>query len=71
MRVCLITTFPPSRHHLSEYGFHLADDSGGRISISQFSVTCMRFRSLIILNCQAFEFAAVGAWAPWITRCAF
>lgn len=26
MRVCLITTFPPSRHHLSEYGFHLADE---------------------------------------------
>jgi glycosyltransferase involved in cell wall biosynthesis len=26
MRVCLITTFPPSRHHLSEYGFHLATE---------------------------------------------
>jgi glycosyltransferase involved in cell wall biosynthesis len=26
MRVCLISTFPPSRHHLSEYGFHLADE---------------------------------------------
>lgn len=26
MRVCLITTFPPSRHHLSEYGFHLAEE---------------------------------------------
>jgi glycosyltransferase involved in cell wall biosynthesis len=26
MRVCLVTTFPPSRHHLSEYGFHLADE---------------------------------------------
>ena len=26
MRVCLITAFPPSRHHLSEYGFHLADE---------------------------------------------
>ena len=26
MRVCLITTFPPSRHHLSEYGFHLASE---------------------------------------------
>ena len=26
MRICLITTFPPSRHHLSEYGFHLADE---------------------------------------------
>jgi len=26
MRICLITTFPPSRHHLSEYGFHLASE---------------------------------------------
>ena len=26
MRICLITTFPPSRHHLSEYGFHLAEE---------------------------------------------
>ena len=26
MRVCLITTFPPSRHHLSEYGYHLASE---------------------------------------------
>lgn len=25
MRICLITAFPPSRHHLSEYGFQLAD----------------------------------------------
>ena len=25
MRICLVTTFPPSRHHLSEYGFHLAE----------------------------------------------
>jgi glycosyltransferase involved in cell wall biosynthesis len=26
MRICLVTTFPPSRHHLSEYGFHLAEE---------------------------------------------
>ena len=26
MRICLVTTFPPSRHHLSEYGFHLATE---------------------------------------------
>src|SRR5579862_5856632 len=26
MRICLITTFPPSRHHLSEYGYHLAEE---------------------------------------------
>jgi glycosyltransferase involved in cell wall biosynthesis len=26
MRVVLVTSFPPSRHHLSEYGFHLADE---------------------------------------------
>ncbi len=26
MRVCLVSTFPPSRHHLSEYGFHLAEE---------------------------------------------
>ncbi len=26
LRICLITTFPPSRHHLSEYGFHLASE---------------------------------------------
>jgi glycosyltransferase involved in cell wall biosynthesis len=26
MRICLVTTFPPSRHHLSEYGFHLASE---------------------------------------------
>ncbi len=26
MRICLVTTFPPSRHHLSEYGFHLAQE---------------------------------------------
>jgi glycosyltransferase involved in cell wall biosynthesis len=25
MRICLVTSFPPSRHHLSEYGFHLAE----------------------------------------------
>lgn len=26
MRIALVSTFPPSRHHLSEYGFHLADE---------------------------------------------
>jgi len=26
MRICLVSTFPPSRHHLSEYGFHLAQE---------------------------------------------
>ena len=26
MRICLVTTFPPSRHHLSEYGYHLAEE---------------------------------------------
>lgn len=26
MRIALITTFPPSRHHLSEYGYHLANE---------------------------------------------
>ncbi len=25
MRIALVTAFPPSRHHLSEYGYHLAD----------------------------------------------
>jgi glycosyltransferase involved in cell wall biosynthesis len=29
MRICLITTLPPSRHHLSEYGFHLANELRG------------------------------------------
>lgn len=26
MRIALVTAFPPSRHHLSEYGYHLADE---------------------------------------------
>jgi glycosyltransferase involved in cell wall biosynthesis len=26
MRIALVTAFPPSRHHLSEYGFHLANE---------------------------------------------
>ena len=26
MRIALVSAFPPSRHHLSEYGFHLADE---------------------------------------------
>jgi glycosyltransferase involved in cell wall biosynthesis len=26
MRIALVTTFPPSRHHLSEYGYHLAGE---------------------------------------------
>jgi glycosyltransferase involved in cell wall biosynthesis len=26
MRIVLVSAFPPSRHHLSEYGFHLADE---------------------------------------------
>jgi glycosyltransferase involved in cell wall biosynthesis len=26
MRIALVTTFPPSRHHLSEYGYHLAEE---------------------------------------------
>lgn len=26
MRIALVTAFPPSRHHLSEYGFHLATE---------------------------------------------
>jgi glycosyltransferase involved in cell wall biosynthesis len=26
MRIALVTTFPPSRHHLSEYGYHLASE---------------------------------------------
>lgn len=26
MRIALVTSFPPSRHHLSEYGFHLATE---------------------------------------------
>lgn len=26
MRLALVSAFPPSRHHLSEYGFHLADE---------------------------------------------
>lgn len=26
MHIALVTTFPPSRHHLSEYGYHLADE---------------------------------------------
>lgn len=26
MRIALVTTFPPSRHHLSEYGYHLANE---------------------------------------------
>jgi glycosyltransferase involved in cell wall biosynthesis len=30
MRICLVTTFPPSRHHLSEYGFHLAEELRGQ-----------------------------------------
>ena len=26
MRIALVTAFPPSRHHLSEYGYHLAEE---------------------------------------------
>ena len=26
MRIALVTAFPPSRHHLSEYGYHLASE---------------------------------------------
>jgi hypothetical protein len=24
MKICLVTAFPPSRHALNEYGFHIA-----------------------------------------------
>ena len=28
MKICLVTAFPPSRHGLNEYGFHIARELG-------------------------------------------
>ena len=56
MKICLVTTFPPSQGGLSEYGLHIAEE--------------LRRNPFLSLTILADQISPVTTGTGWFFRCA-